>query len=794
MLKNHIKIAWRNLKANRLFSGINILGLSLGLAITIVLYLFISHERSFDKMYSQQDQIYRILVDAEFDGQTEIFTHAPAALAPAIKSDIPEVKEVARLLKHDFGGNAYINIEDRNYIEKSLYWTDASVVEIFEINFLKGDAKSALTRPNTVALSQSTAEKYFPGEEAIGKSIKVDNHYDLEVTGVFEDFPANSTMDATVLASFSTTNFYKRPSWGNSSFLTYCLLNKEADPNEFKAQLQVVLDKNVAKEDQWFTLDIQSLSDIHLYSASYEDSYNSRKGNIAEIKNLSILAVIILLIACINYMNLITARSQKRSKDVGVNKTLGATSNNLLVRFYVETGVITCIALLIGIGLSLIAVPTFNSITGQNIDVSLMLSVEFIFGLVAIWLITTLISGSYPAMYMSRFSPKSILNPSFKRSTNIILVRKSLVVLQFTASVVLIIAVMVIYNQLSYMRSKELGFNPESVMAISTDAVASNENVEALVQEYNNMSLVNASALAQGFPSMSVSGRSLVKDDNDEHGMSIRTNRSDPSIAKVLELKLLAGKMPAKRKPGDTLVEVTLNKKAVDYLELTPKEVIGKKVSMQLGANAYVVGVVDNFNYASLHEPIGGYAFHNRATEPKSYLLLRFNNAGLASALSQFESTFKKVVPNASFDYVFLDKNVEKLYAQEQKTASISMIFCGLAIFVGCLGLFALAAFSTEQRSKEIGIRKVVGASTAAITKLLSKDFLVLIVLALIIAIPIGYWLMKQWLEGFAYRIELTWLTFFVASIIALTIAMLTISIQSIKAAVKNPVDALRSE
>ena len=794
MLKNHIKIAWRSLKSNSLFSAVNILGLSLGLAITIVLYLFITQEQSFDTMYSNNKNIYRVLLHMDYEGQKGVWCNAPAALAPAMKNDIPEVKATARMLKHNFGDLAFIRTNNTNFTEKKLYWVDNAFFDIFNITFLTGQAKTALNRPNTAVLSQSAAKKYFGTVNPIGKTITVDNDDQLEITGIFKDFPNNSTLDCNIMASFKGSYFDKNPSWGNASFSTYCLLNNNASRTNVQAELQQTLNKNVPKEEQWFTFSLQPLKKIHLYSAAYDDPYNARIGDIKEIRNLGVLAILILMIACINYMNLITARSQKRSKDVAMNKTMGASAKNLLLRFYVETGVITFISLLIGIVLAFIVIPIFNAVTAQNLDISLVLNINFFIGLFMIWLVTTLISGSYPAIYLSSFSPIAILNPTYKRSNNNVIVRKGLVILQFTASVILIVAVLVIYNQLQFMQSKKLGYNPEGVIAISVGAVENKEHLEALLLEYKGMANVIEAGLAQGFPGINVSGRTLAKNENDKEGISIQTNRSDAAILDVLQLKLLAGKMPPPKIAGDTLVEVVLNKKAVDYLGYSPEEAIGKKVLMQLGNNASIVGVVDNFNFASLHQPIGAYAFHNGASEPKSYLLVRYRSESVTNVVNQFEGTFEKIIPNSAFEYTFIDKSIERLYAQEKRAVQVSMIFCGLAIFVASLGLFALAAFTTEQRTKEIGVRKVLGASPTSITKMLSLDFVNLILIALLIAFPISYWLMEGWLETFAYRIAITWTIFLIAGGLALAIALLTISFQSAKAAMTSPIKSLKTE
>lgn len=795
MFKNHIKIAWRSLKMDKMFSVLNILGLSIGLTIAILLFSFITFEKSYDTQYKNNKDIYRVLVNTTGDAfDKEIMATAPAAVAPALKSELPTVKHAARMLQHSFGETAFIKANNSNFLEKRLFWCDQELFSIFETEFVKGNAASALSRPNTVVLSVSAAKKYFGEQDPMGKTIKVDDKTELEVTGVYVDYAKNSTIDANLIASFNTTYFYKEPSWGNSSFETYVQLKKNTSKSSLENQIQQIIDKNIDKEGQWYTLSLQPLDKVHLYSKEYTNSYTSRSGNISEIKNLSFLALLILLIACVNYMNLMTARSQKRAKDVGINKTLGASSKNLIARFYAETGLLTLIALCIGVLLSVAIIPVFNTLTDGNLEFSFLLKPDFILGMFLVWLITTLVAGSYPAFYLSGFSPSSILKPANRMVGNSV-IRKALVVLQFTASVVLIVGVLVVYQQLEFMKNKDLGYTPQNVVAVSTAAIKTYNNKHALAEEVKRVSSVLEVGLAQGFPGMEVSGRTIHKNDQDENGKGIQTNVSDASVLDVLQLKLLAGKkLPNLKQEGDTLVDVVLNKKAIDYLGYTPEEAIGKKVDMQLGDGATIIGVVDDFNFESLHKPVGAYAFHNNNYESKSYLLVRFNSVSVTNTMQQLEAAYAKVSPDSSFDYTFLDKNMEQLYAQDRKIAKVGLLFCLLAIFVACLGLFGLAAFTAEQRKKEIGVRKVLGASVLGITQMLSADFLKLVIVSLLVAFPVAYILMQKWLQEFAYRIDIGWLVFFIAGMCAVIIALITVSFQAIKAATANPIKSLRTE
>lgn len=791
MIKNYIKIAWRNLKADKTFSVINILGLSIGLAITILLFLFVTHERSFDTMYSNKENIYRALLHTTGDRQ-ETWPQVPAALAPSARKAVPEIKKAARILKHDFGAPAFIRVNETDFIEEELYFVDPEFLDIFTVPFVNGTA--ALDRPNTVVLTESTAERLFGKKDPIGEIVTVDNNEKLEITGIIEDFPDNSSIGGNMFASFSSTGFFGNPSWNNASFETYFLLSKGTDLAQTEEKLQEVLDLNVERENQWYRFSLQPLERVHLYSSSFTESYSASPGDINEVRNLTLLAILILLIACVNYMNLTTARSQKRMKDVGINKTLGASTRNIFFRFYTETALITGIAIGIGVVIGILVLPFFNRIAGKELELSSMFSFGFLVSLLLIWIITTLIAGSYPALHLSGFSPMDVMKPSTKRGGTAGFVRKGLVVLQFTASVVLIVSVLVIHKQLNFIQDKNLGYNPENVIAIATSAVQNEKNESALINGFKALPNVSEASYAQGFPGISVSGRTLYKDNESDRGINIQTNRADASILEVLELELLAGRsLPRFKAAGDSLVEVVLNKKAVDFLGYTPEEAIGKKVSMQLGNNSYIVGVVENFNFSSLRVPIGAYAFNN-GREPIRTLLVRFKTGMLPQTLETFKKTFKEAVPDSAFEYTFLEKNLEQLYAADQKTARVGLIFSVLAIFVACLGLFGLAAFTAEQRTKEIGVRKVLGASVTGITKLLSKDFMKLVLLALVVAFPLAFWFAEKWLQEFAYRIQLSWQLFFIAGIMAVAIAFFTVSFQAIRAALSNPINSLRNE
>ena len=793
MFKNQLKIAWRNIVKDKMFSTLNILGLSLGIAITLILFLFIKQEKSFDSMYANKARIARVLVHTNQDNQSEIWANASPAVGPALMTDIPQVEYAARMLKNDFGGTASVRANEANYTEDKLFWVDQELLTIFDVEFIEGKREGALDSPNKVVLSESIAKKYFGSTHVLGKTIAIDAKPSLEVTGVYKDFASNSTIDCDIMGSFKSTWFANNNSWNNASFETYCLLQPNSSITALQPQLQALLDKNVEKEDQWYSLSLQPLEEVHLYSADFADAYTSRIGDIKDIKNLSFLAILILLIASINYMNLMTARSQKRAKEVGINKTLGASASNMVGRFYVETGLITAISIVLGIVLAVLMLPLFNHIAHQELVAKTLFTADFLLLVFAVWFVLTLVAGLYPSLYLSRFLPAMVLKASNNQTKANGYVRQGLVVLQFVASVILIIGVLVVYQQIQFIQDKKLGFNPENVIAISTLGIKGEAQNSALLQEFKRLSNVSSVAMAQGLPGMDVSGRDLYKREDDERGVNIQTNVADAGIIDVLQLRLLAGKtLPEVKAETDSITDVVLNKKSVDFLGYAPEEAVGKTVYMS--GPVRVIGVVDNFNYASLHKPIGAYAFHNGLSEMTSFLIVRYNALPQGNHLAKFENAFQNVASNVAFNYSFLHQNIEKLYEKENRTANVGISFCILAIFIACLGLFGLAAFTAEQRKKEIGIRKVLGSNVAGIVKMLSTDFMKLVGIALLIAFPIAYFIMQNWLESFAYRVSIHIGVFILAGIGTMVIALITVSFQSIKAAVVNPVKSLRSE
>jgi len=799
MIRNYFKIAWRNLWKDGTFTTLNIVGLAIGVGVCILLFSFVNKELGFDRMYSQGENIYRVNMETAEEYDYEVWATLPNAVGPAMVADLPQVKQMTRLIKNDFGATASLKVGSKNFIENGHYLADAAIFDMFDFQFLEGNEQTAFSKPKSIVLSQSAKERFFGNQEAMNQLITVNNRDTLQVAGIYADMPENSVMDyamvSNIMDSWMGTNVY----WSNASYETYVQLQPDVNIASLEESATALIDKNVEKEGQYFTkFMLQPLEKIHLYSTDIREGYSSKLGSITTIQSLLFLSLLILFIACINYMNLATAKSRKRAKGIGMNKVLGANRKQMLSLFYVETAVLVFISIGIGYAAAFIALPYFSSVTGNSLDYQDLLATPITTGLLLIWVIVTLVAGSYPAISMSGISPLVLVNKSKTAHSGAEWVRKGLVIFQFAASIILIISVTVILQQMDFIKKQNLGYDPSGVVAISIKSAESNQQVQNLIQSLKEQVNVESIAAVQSLPGGGESGRSVRRLTTDITGMPIASCRTNGGVVETLKLTVLAGsELPEIIAAGDSLIYTLINQKIVTYLGYaTPQEAVGNIVHTELGNEAIITGVVEDFNFSSLKDDVGGYMYYKSTSAPEGIrtLLVRYNAQNLSQFMAQVEDSFQKNLPNTAFDYQFLDRRVEQLYATEQTTASTATIFSGLAILIACLGLFGLAAFTAEQRTKEIGVRKVLGASVAGITQLLSKDFLKLILIAFVIAAPVAYWLMHKWLLDFAYRTEIHLWVFALAGFLALLIALLTVSFQAIKAAIANPIESLKVE
>lgn len=798
MIRNYFKITWRNIRSNKLFTTLNLSGLAIGLCVCILLFASISYQLGFDRMYKNAKNIYRVNTQTSETFEYKVWAQLPNAVGPAMLQSIPQVKSMARLVKHDYGASVSLKTGENTFVEKGLYMADSTVFSLFDFHFIEGNSIAAFQQPKSIVLSQSAKQKLFGKEPATGKIIYVNNKDTLHVSAVYQDLPANSTIDCDMIYNIMDSWMGKNVSWSNASFETYCLLQPVADLKQIEKQATALIEKNVEKKDQYFTkFLLQPLTSIYLYSADIRQGYSGRLGNISTVKILLFLSLLVLAIACINYMNLATARSQKRAKGVGVNKVMGAGKRQMLLLFYVETAVFSLIAIFFGYLLAFLIQPLFYNITGVELNASTLYSTPILISLLVTWFLVTLIAGSYPAFSLSRISPLVLMSKLKRKHSVADFVRRGLVVFQFASSIILIIGVLVILQQMNYIRTKNLGYNPKGVLAVSVKAAKSNQ-VSILTDDLKNLSTVKSVSPAQSIPGDVESGRTVKKPGEDKEGYPVKTCRTDGSIVNTMQLSLAAGSsLPQTLSKEDTSCYVIVNEALVKYLGFkNPEQAIGTYVTTQMLSKAIITGVVKDFHYQSLKSEIGGYIYYtmNKAPEYLKTLLIRYDSQDLPSLIQQVQAVFKKDMPDAAFDYEFLDTHVQNLYISEQHTANTATAFSLLAIFVACLGLFGLAAFTAEQRIKEMGIRKVLGASVSGIATLLSRDFLKLVLVSILIASPIAWWLMNQWLMDFNYRIQMNGWVFGMAGSIAIVIALVTIGFQAIKTAVANPVKSLRTE
>tara|TARA_Y100000815_G_scaffold270785_2_gene296120 strand:+ start:7542 stop:9881 length:2340 start_codon:yes stop_codon:yes gene_type:complete len=778
---------------------LNIIGLVVGLCVCIILFAFVNTELSFDKMYTHADDIYRVNMETSEEYNFETWAELPNAVGPAMLQDIPQVKKMTRLIKDDFGATASLKIGTKNFSENSLYLADSTAFEIFDFHFTAGNAQSAFANPNSIVLSQSAKERFFGDKAALGEFITINNRDTLQVSGVYRDLPKNSVIDCemvyNILDSWMGTNVY----WSNASYETYVQLEPHTDVGQVEMQATQLIDKYVDKDGQYFTkFHLQPLTKIHLFSSGIRDGYSAKLGSISTIRSLLFLSVLVLIIACINYMNLATANSRKRKKSISVNKVLGASQKHMLSLFYVETGLLVLISVVMAFVLAFVALPAFEGFTGNELEYGDLLATPILIGLIVIWLVVTLFAGSYPAISMTGIAPLSLVNKSSKKRTTSALVRKGLVVFQFAASIILIIAVTIIVQQMNFIKNKNLGYDPDGLVAVSVKSAESRQQVKNLEYALQRKAYVESLSAVQSIPGANESGRSVRRLTTEQTGMPISSCRTDGNVIQTLKLNLLAGsELPQNLAKGDSIIYTLINQKILKYLNYkTPEDAIGKTIHTEMGSRAVITGVVENFNFNSLKEDSGGYMYYTSNVAPEGIrtLLVRYNTQNLQQLVKDLEKTFNDNLPNTAFDYAFVDKHVAQLYASEERTASSAKIFSLLAIFVACLGLFGLAAFMAEQRTKEIGVRKVLGASVAGVTSLLSKDFLKLVGIAFLLASPLAYWIMTRWLQDFSYHISIKWWVFGLAGLSAMFIAFVTVSFQAIKAAMANPVKSLRTE
>jgi putative ABC transport system permease protein len=815
MIRNYLKIAWRNLMKNKVFSFINIFGLSVGLTCCMLISLYIYHEVSYDKQHENGDRIYQLGTAFIDDGVEDRGGNTSAPLGRMLQQEYPEIVASTRILQLFRDDKTLLQVKEDDGSLKSFYeqkglLADSNFFSLIKYPFKEGNPAIALTAPNSVVISETIAAKLFGKQSALNKTIRVSSSTNgdttFRITGVFATPKAPSHIDANFFLSFSGGNMNSfannNPSLANNNmFNTYLLLKEGADPKKLVQKFPDFINRHLAeqlkqmgKQRNYFMTPIAA---IHLAGLG---KGNTAGGNKTTLFILGSIAVLTLLIACINFMNLSTANSVKRAAEVGVRKVLGAERTSLLRQFLGESLVMAMIALLFAAGITFLLLPIFENVAGKTLIIpfqqKLMLGGMFIL----LALLTGLLAGSYPAFYLSSFKPIKVLKGKFTNSLAAISLRKGLVVFQFIVSILLIIASVVIADQMKFLRLKDLGFVKDQQVIIPLRTATAKSGINTFKNEASGQAGISSIGAGMAYPgifhpqdwSMYPQGQTMA------NSKKVYINLVDNNFLQTLGVQVLAGRLFSEDFPADTLTRFVVNEETVKQFGFkSPLDAIGKWMAFDWDGHQQqftIIGVVKNFHFKDLHENIEPFAFRMYNDAGFNYLVARSKGDNIKRSLAGLESTWKKLNPNEPFEYSFLDQDFQKNYEAEDRQASLINYFTIVAIIISCLGLFGLATFTAEQRTKEIGIRKVLGASVYGVVGLLSKDFLKLVFIAVLIASPLAWWGMNKWLQNFAYQTSIGWQVFAITFFIAIFIAFATISFQAIKAAIANPVKSLRTE
>jgi putative ABC transport system permease protein len=794
MLKNHFKIALRNLWRHRVFSFINITGLSVGITACFFIFMYVSFELSYDKFHTKADRIYRVVTDIKTPSETINTDVTSWAFAPNLKTDFPEIEAFTRVS----GGSFLVRKGNVKFQEERTLFADSTFFKVFDFKLLKGNPKTALTAQASIIFTQTAAKKYFGDADPVGQTVLLSGDaIPALVTGVMQDMPENSQIKADMIISMVTLTqrFNKgiEEQWGNYGATSYLLLKPGVNAKAFQAKFPAFMEKHNGersrKQQMFATLLLEPLKDVYLHSKRG----GQEVGSMSNVYIFSIVAVFILVIACINFINLTTARSVERAKEVGIRKVVGAVKGELASQFIGESVILCLIAFVVTIILSVLLLPLFNQLSGKIISPGIFSNIWNVLILFGISVTIGFLAGIYPAMVLSSFKPVMVLKGRFSTGTKGNLLRKSLVVAQFSISIALIIGTIIVYNQMDFMRNRDLGFSKDQMLVMDSNGDAGKE---AFQQSIRSIPGVKSVALSSSVPGGGNSGAysEIENKKGDLQIANLDLYFVDFDYLNQFKIKMVAGRPFSKDfMTTDTSQAMILNEEAVKLFGYSsPQQAIGRRFK-QWGREGKIVGVMKDFHFRSLQEKIKPLSMRVelRALDLVS---VKVEAKNLPATLAAIESKWKEVIPNRPFSYYFLDEFFDRQYRAEQRFGKLFFNFAILAIAISCLGLLGLASYSTYQRTREIGIRKVLGASTTGIVNMLSTDFMKLVGISFLIATPVAWYFMHKWLQDFAYRIDIQWWVFAVSGILALIVALGTISFQAIKAAIANPVKSLRSE
>ncbi|MBR08736.1 MAG: hypothetical protein CMP48_13785 [Rickettsiales bacterium] len=791
MIKNYLKITVRHLLRQPGYTTLNILGLTIGIVSSLLIVLYLHHEVSFDQQHSKADRIYRISSDISEPDNSFRWTTTQLPLGRTVKNEFSEVEQYTRFIGN---GRTRFERNDINYYEEKIFMVDSTVFNVFDYEFISGNPATALEGPNSIVISQTMADKIFKGANPIGEILKTDNN-SLEVTGVYKDLSPNNHIRPNAMISASTVDRNNSQSWGGFGIYTYIMLQEGTDPKAVETKLnETIITKYVATIFDQFDIKIKyemiNIQDIHLYSTFQGEP--EPLGNIKYIYIFGAVAIFLILIASINYMNLSTARSMKRALEVGIRKVMGAQRGMLIRQFMSESILLTIVALLISLLLVLILVPVFNSQLQTSMNIGSLLNPMVLGAIAVMLLITGILSGSYPAFYLSAFKPASVLKGKGSKSGNKIL-RSVLVGVQFSISIFMLVGTLIIYDQMQYLRNKDLGFDKERVVRVVLDNRAARDKWPVLKNKLLQDPNIKDAATAITTP-----GRGY-----DKNVMSVETNDGvmetygidsygiDYDFVPVLGIKLSEGRNIDPKFPTDTASAVMVNEAMVARMGWDNP--IGKRFQFDRDSTKFhkVIGVVKDFHQRSLYDPIEALLFVPSLNNSNALIKI---SGGLDEGIRSIEQAWTDVFPNKPFEYSFLDQDFMEQYEADQLRGSLFLGFSVMMIFISCLGLLGLASFIAEQRTKEISIRKVLGAEVSGLVSLLVKDFLILVFIGAVPAFGIAYYFMNEWLNTFEYHVEMNYLLYGLVLIVIGGITILTTGYHALRAATSNPADSLKYE
>lgn len=804
MIKNYLKVAWRNLTANKVTSLISISGLALGIACFLLLATYLVNELRYDRFYNNSGRIVRLIYSYKSanDNSESTVAVTPTGPVPVFKQQFSEIAAGARIFNYSGSRPATVQYQDKVFHEKNLLLADEDFFKIFSFKFISGNANSALSQAGSIVLTQSAAKRYFGDQDAVGKVLKLDDKNNMQVTGVIEDIPSYSQLKFDMIGSYSILPRSKTQKWDSANDYSYFLLRPGTNISNLQQRINAyvndLLKSNLNQGDR-VQYTFEPLTKVHLYTKAIDNL--EAPGDIKYIYILSIVAVIVLLLACINFLNLVTAKSIERASEIGVCKVLGALRGQLFIQFITEAAIITLASLVIGLLLAWVGFPWFNNLSGRQLGFGTWNLTWLIAGILALFVIVTMIAGTYPSLYLSAFKPVQTIKSNATGIGKGSLLRKSLVVFQFVVSVFFIISAIIANKQLQYIRNMDTGINRSQVMVLDIggmpfskiqpfkEAIMQQQGVAGVTASYD--SPVN---IRGGYTIDSVQGKT------GKFQLSVTAIPVEKDFVNTLGIKLVAGTNftladEQQILPSDNSkrhYSFIINESAARALGWKPDDAIGKRIDMN-GRNGEIRGVTHDFNFASLHQEISPIVIMPEY-DYFGKLLIKTTGASVVNIVDNIRKSWKSFYPGVPFESHFLDQEYDELYQNDQRTSDILTSFTLVSVFISCLGLFGLAVFSTKQRIKEVGIRKVLGASVMNIAGLISADFLKLVGLAILVATPVAWYIMHRWLDDFVYRTQMSWWIFALAAGLAIFIALATVGYQAIKAALANPVKSLRSE